>query len=107
MDFADEPWWSDALVAFEDLDDDGTVDVAFAQDAKVHFEGFPAGRRVFFGGVAFVEGDDFGGVHGDATEGGGGGGVVAVCAEDAEEEGVAPASGQGGELEVFSLWLIG
>lgn len=56
---------------------------------------------VVFGGVGFVEGDDFGGVHGDATEGEGG--VVAVCAEDAEEEGVAPALGHGGELKILSL----
>jgi len=57
--------------------------------------------------VDFVEGDDFGGVHCDATEGRGGGGAgtsgVAVCAEDAEEEGVAPALGQGGELKILSL----
>jgi len=57
--------------------------------------------------VDFVEGDDFGGVHCDATEGRRGGGAgasgVAVCAEDAEEEGVAPALGQGGELKILSL----
>ena len=37
MDLADEPWGSDAFVAFEDLDNDGTVDVSLAQDAQVDF----------------------------------------------------------------------